>query len=422
MKKLAIITSHPIQYNAPLFQLLAERNKIQIKVFYTWSQAIDQVEDLNFGKTIKWDVPLLDGYDFQVVKNISKTPGSHHRKGIINPSLLSDIKKWQPNSVLVYGWNFVSHFQVMKYFKGKIPVLFRGDSTLMDETGGVKTIIRRFYLNWVYKHVDNALYVGTNNKKYFIKHGLSEKQLIFAPHSIDNQRFSDNTEKKYEQKAIIWLRELGYNNDDIIILFAGKFEKKKNPEILINAINQIPNLRLLSNYTAAKQITKTPNPQIPKSPDPQIPKSPNHQIIKLLMVGNGVLEEKLKNLAKDNPNIKFLPFQNQSQMPLLYRVADVYCLPSKGPGETWGLAVNEAMACCRPVIISDKVGCAVDLIKEGHNGWIFKHDDIKNLVDKIQKAASDKENLKSMGNNAEKFIAKWSFEKIAEAIETLLHH
>ncbi len=390
MKKLAIITSHPIQYNAPLFKLLAERNKVKIKAFYTWSQAIDNVEDHNFGKTIKWDIPLLDGYDYQVVENISKTPGSNNSKGIINPNLISEIKKWQPDYVLVYGWNFVSHFQVIKYFKGNIPILFRGDSTLLDETGGIKTIIRRLYLKWVYKHIDYALYVGTNNKNYFLKHRLLEKQLIFAPHAIDNQRFSDDTENKYELKAIEWRRDLGYKDNDIVILFAGKFEPKKNPEILIKAVNQIT-------------------------------KSPNHQIIKLLIVGNGVLEEKLKNIAKNNSNIKFIPFQNQTKMPVLYRAADVYCLPSKGPGETWGLAVNEAMACARPVIVSNKVGCAVDLIKEGHNGWIFKHDDIKDLVNKIQKAVNDKENLKCMGINAENFIANWSFEKIAEAIENLVH-
>jgi glycosyltransferase involved in cell wall biosynthesis len=417
MKKLAIITSHPIQYNAPLFKLLASRGKIKIKVFYTWSQAIDKVEDPGFRRIVKWDIPLLDGYDYQVVENTSKTPGTHHRKGIINPGLICEIQKWQPDAVLVYGWNFVSHFQVMKYFKGNIPVLFRGDSTLLDESNNITTIVRRLYLKRVYKHIDYALYVGTNNKKYFQKHGLLKNQLVFAPHAIDNDRFSDSSEKRYNitqepidflkldrkyrmrsehtascnknrlaYKALEWRRELGYTDTDIVVLFAGKFEPKKNPEILIEAVNQIT-------------------------------KSPNRQITKLLMVGNGILEDKLKAMSKDNNNIKFMPFQNQTKMPILYRVCDIYCLPSVG--ETWGLAVNEAMASGRPVLVSDKVGCAIDLVKGNSTGWIFKHDDIDDLVNKLEKLASSKDHLMQMGKNAQEFIEACSFEEVYKAIENL---
>jgi glycosyltransferase involved in cell wall biosynthesis len=420
LKKLAIITSHPIQYNAPLFRLLASRNKIKIKVFYTWSQAIDKAEDRGFGRTIKWDIPLLDGYDYQVVKNISKTPGTHHRKGIINPSLICEIQKWQPNAMLVYGWNFVSHFQVMKYFKGKIPVLFRGDSTLLDESKSIKTIVRSLYLKHVYKHIDYALYVGTNNKKYFQKNGLTKKQLIFTPHAIDNDRFSDSSERQYNVtresidsskldgkyktqsenmascskdrlacKAMEWRRELGYTDADIVVLFAGKFEPKKNPEMLVEAVNQIT-------------------------------KSPNRQITKLLMVGNGILEGKLKAMSKDNERIKFLPFQNQTKMPTLYRVCDIYCLPSRGPEETWGLAVNEAMASGRSVLLSDKVGCGIDLVKTDFNGWMFRHDNIHNLKNKLEELITSKEHLIQMGKDAEEFIKKWSFERICKAIESLM--
>ncbi|MGN6533252.1 MAG: glycosyltransferase family 1 protein, partial [Ginsengibacter sp.] len=84
--RLAIITTHPIQYNAPLFSLLAKRNTINIKVFYTWGEKVLQDKfDPGFGKNINWDIPLLEGYDFQFVSNISADPGSHHFGGIDNP-------------------------------------------------------------------------------------------------------------------------------------------------------------------------------------------------------------------------------------------------------------------------------------------------------------------------------------------------
>ena len=105
--------------------------------------------------------------------------------------------------------------------------------------------------------------------------------------------------------------------------------------------------------------------------------------IHLILVGNGILESQLKTLAKGKPYIHFLPFQNQSIMPLVYRLGSIFCLPSQGPGETWGLALNEALACKRKIIASNKVGGAIDLIKEGINGSIFKSNNKDSLKSAI---------------------------------------
>ena len=177
--RLAIVSTHPIQYNAPWFALLSKSTGIQVKVFYTWGQLESELKyDPGFGKAVQWDIPLLEGYQYSFIKNIAADPGSHHRKGIINPSLNREIVKWQADAVLVFGWNFVSHFRCISYFHKKIPVLFRGDSTLLDERSGIKTFIRRNVLKWVYSKIDFAFYVGTNNKKYFLAHGLKDRKSV----------------------------------------------------------------------------------------------------------------------------------------------------------------------------------------------------------------------------------------------------
>ncbi|WMI68445.1 glycosyltransferase family 4 protein [Mangrovimonas sp. YM274] len=383
MKKLAIVVSHPIQYYAPWFKLLAERQNIKLKVFYTWSQAAEDVEDKTFGKTIKWDIPLLEGYDYEFVENSSKDPGTHHKNGIICPELIAKVSAWHPDAILVFGWYLKSHFKVMKHFKGKIPVWFRGDSTLLDEISGVKTILRRFYLTWVYKHIDKAFYVGAENKRYFKAHGVKEYQLVFAPHAIDNSRFADSEIIQYEIQALEWRKELGFSEDDIVILFAGKFEAKKQPDFLLKAFQKA-------------------------NKDREIP-------LKFVLVGHGPLENKLKDLAENDRNITVLPFQNQSKMPILYRLGDVICLPSKGPGETWGLAVNEAMASRRPVIVSSKVGCASDLVRENVNGFVFDYNNHLAL-EKIL-TGLNKHELQILGNKAKQDIKAWNFETIVGAIE-----
>lgn len=374
MKKLAIIITHPIQYYSPLFKLLSERNKIYIKVFYTWEQSQEKVYDEKFGKEIKWDIPLLDGYDYTFVKNISKNPSSGSFKGVINPTLNTEIEKWKADAILVFGWNHHSHFKSMRYFNEKIPVYFRGDSTLIDEVPGYRTILRRIWLKFVYRYVDFAFYVGQNNKNYFQKHGLKEKQLIFAPHAIDNERFYSKSEENVK-KAEKWRLELGINQNDTVFLFVGKFEKKKNPLLLIEVAKYFPQY-------------------------------------KFLFVGNGEFENDMKQKA--GKNVLFLPFQNQTLMPVVYRLGDVYVLPSQGPGETWGLAVNEAMACGKAILVSNRVGCAVDLGKNNENGFIFKSNNIEDLKEKITHFEN---NYSNFGKKSLEKIKKWSLKKIAKAIE-----
>lgn len=381
MKRLAIVVTHPIQYYAPVFGLLTQRGKVKVKVFYTWGNQSQTQFDPGFDKNVSWDIPLLDGYEYTFVKNTSSNPGSHHFWGIINPQLKKEILDWAPDALLIYGWSYYSHLQLILKLGKHLPVLFRGDSHLLDHQPSWKKGMKKVLLKFIYSYISKVLYVGINNKAYFQYYGIKESQLIYAPHAVDNQRFSEN-DLLYNEQAQNWRLNLGINPNDIVVLFAGKLEPKKSPDLLLKAVQEY-------NETTTTSI-------------------------KLIFVGNGVLETELKELAERDTNIFFINFQNQSQMPIVYRMGDLFCLPSRGPGETWGLAVNEAMACGRPVIVSDQVGCAVDLVVSGETGYILKSGDVvdlKNILDKI-----NKEELKEMGAAASKLIKSWSFEKQIEAL------
>lgn len=382
MKKLAIITSHPIQYNAPLFRLLTERGKIGVKVFYTWGQTEQGfVYDPDFKKEFRWDIPLLDGYEKEFVENISANPGAGHFSGIKNRDLIQRIDRYDPAALLVFGWSFQSHLQVLRHYAGKKKILFRGDSTLLDEQKGlsVKKILRRLFLKWVYRHVDVAIYTGTANKAYYLKHGLGEEQLVYAAHAIDNGRFRDS-DGSYEERAKLWRKELGIASDEFVFLFAGKLEAKKDPGLLIEAFSALP-----------------------------------ESTIRLIIVGNGELEEKLKQQAEGDKRIIFLDFQNQLQMPVVYRLGNLFVLPSKGPGETWGLAVNEAMACSRTVLVSDRCGCAADLVQG--NGFVFEAGNKAALQAALLFFAKHPDESAAMSRKASNFIDQFSHAAIAAVVE-----
>ncbi len=79
--RLAIVSTHPIQYNVPVFQALAADKRLELRVLYGWCGA-SQIADPGFGQPIQWDIPLLEGYDFELVPNVAPDPGSHHFRGI----------------------------------------------------------------------------------------------------------------------------------------------------------------------------------------------------------------------------------------------------------------------------------------------------------------------------------------------------
>jgi len=379
--RLAIITTHPIQYYAPVFKLLHERRRVDIKVFYTWGEAAINKYDPDFRKKITWDIPLLENYPYEWVKNTAADPGSHHFKGIINPGLIKQIIDYKPDAILFIGWAYHSHLKAMRYFKNKVPVFFRGDSTLLDEKPTLRSFLKTLFLKWIYGYVDHAFYNGTNNKAYFKKYGLKDNQLTFAPHAVDNERFKISRETEAKELRT----RLGLNDEDTLILFAGKFAQKKDPQILLDAVLKI-----------------------------------NKPNIHLLFTGNGPLEAALKSRAQHSPNIHFIGFQNQTYMPVVYQACNLFCLPSKGPGESWGLAVNEAMACGKAILVSDKCGCAIDLVINNKNGAIFKSESIDDLIAHLSHLTKTKNTLTEFGKRSAAAIENWDFLTIDETIEHTL--
>lgn len=378
MKRIAIICTHPVQYYVPFFKLLNDSTEVILKVFYTWGEGCIKKYDPGFGKFIEWDIPLLEGYDHEMIANQAREPGSHHFWGIRNRDLIRHVGLFSPDIIWVYGWAYYSHLELMRYYKGKIPIWFRGDSTLRDEQG-LKNILRRSILKWVYLHADKAFFAGSENKKYFLRHGLKEQQLVFFPHATDNSRFGTC----YKEAAMELRKTLHVGPHEILVLFAGKLESKKDPLLL---------LEVFASLTGVK--------------------------VHLLFAGNGPLESLLKQKASGSGNIHFRDFINQRSIPAYYQAADLFCLPSKGPGESWGLAVNEAMACGKAVLVSRAAGCSADLVNEGYNGYTFQPGDGADLACKLSHLLhKSRIELEIMGKFSAKLIHHFSFEAQLRAVE-----
>jgi glycosyltransferase involved in cell wall biosynthesis len=339
-RRIAFVVSHPIQYLAPLYWRLAGRDDTEVKVFFTWHAGERAVDDRGFGRPIAWDIPLTEGYDFELVANVASDPGPHKFLGLRNPMLLDRVMSWRPDVVHINGWAWLSHLQLLLALKKRgVRTLFFGDSHLLDgNTNGPRWWIKSAALRRVFSWPTACLFAGSANRAYFETFGVPPQRLYPCPHAIDVSRFAEPAAQR-EEEAARWRSGLGIAADRKVLLYAGKFEPKKRPTELMRAFVQLPDPSLV-----------------------------------LVMVGSGELQGEIDAIAAGDPaRIRILPFQNQSRMPVVYRLGDIFVLPS-GFGESWGLAVNEALACGRPVIVSDRVGCAADTV-DASCGRIFRSND-----------------------------------------------
>jgi glycosyltransferase involved in cell wall biosynthesis len=388
MNRLAIVTTHPIQYYAPWFAHLARHGRFTTKIFYLWNFGVTQQEDPGFKKTIAWDIPLLEGYDHAFVPNTAKAPGTHHFRGMVNPGLHQALAEYAPQAILLMGYNYYSMVKlVLSYRRQGAKVLMRGDSHRLVPRPGVKAALNRWLLARLFGRLDGGLFVGQANRRYFLEHGVPEQRLFFAPHAVDNARFIAAAPQA-ETAGRAWRAELGIPAEHRVVLFCGKFEPKKRP------------LDLIAAFKAAHPAQAT-----------------------LLLVGDGLQRPEMTAAIGSHPHIRLAPFQNQTLMPRTLAAGDLVVLPSFGPEETWGLIINEAQCLRKPVIVSSHVGCAEDLVVPGETGLIFRAGDVAALQERLGEALQEPARLKAWGERGFQRVGNYSYQQttqgLVEALQTL---
>jgi glycosyltransferase involved in cell wall biosynthesis len=384
MRRLAVITTHPIQYYAPWFRHLARCSGLDLRVFYLWDFGVAERTDPGFAQVVKWDVPLLDGYEWEMVPNRSRHPGTHHFRGIDNPDLEGRLRAWRPHASLCMGYNFKTFCRLLLTSSDRRGVLLlRGDSHRLKPRMGPAAWLKRRVITWLFRRFSGFLYVGSANREYFRLHGAKEDRLFFSPHAVDNERFT-SAKPVAAVDAAAWKRALGIAQDRLVVLFVGKLEETKRPQDLLAA------------FVAAK----LPNAV-------------------LLFVGAGPLEQSLRQSALAYSNVFFAGFQNQTLMPRTYAAGNLLVLPSAG--ETWGLCVNEAMCLGLPTIVSSHVGCGPDLVLPGKTGWIFEAGRVDALSALLRKIFAAPLVMEEAGRAASAHIQSYSFEQASAGVEAAMN-
>ena len=381
--KIAVIATHPIQYQAPWFRALAERPEIDLDVFYCHRATPQEQATAGFSVEFDWDVSLLDGYRHRFLRNVARRPSLNGFSGLDTPEISDIVKAEHFDAVIVNGWNYKSAWQAMRAcWRTKTPVMLRSDSHLHTERSLPKKVAKLLLYRWFIPKVDACCAVGAWSRDYFLHYGARPDRVFVVPHVVDVDFFRKKAERLHSRQPAL-RREWQLDEAATVFLFAGKFIEKKRPMDFVRAI-----------AGANKNGTR----------------------IMGLMVGDGPLRQACEDEVKrSNAPIRFAGFLNQSKMPNAYAAADALVLPSDG-GETWGLVVNEAMASGKPCLVSDRVGCGPDLVVPGETGEVFALGDIVALSALLSSHAERRIALKEMGAKAEQKASRYSLGAAVDAV------
>jgi glycosyltransferase involved in cell wall biosynthesis len=368
--KLAVIASHPVQYQAPLFRELSGR--VEIMVLYAYLPEA-RVQGEGFGVDFQWDVPVLGGYPHEVVAQAMAGRATPAGLAAAFGGFLSRLRAFSPDAILSTGWHHPSMFAgIAAAVVSGCPRLLRCEANLLRPRSAGARIFHLAMLS----HYRAVLPIGAANRRYYRAFGVGDRRMFDSPYFIENQRFA--AASAGADRSALRAR-WGIPADAFCFLFSGKLVEKKHPEAVVGAMAGLPGAHLL-------------------------------------IAGSGELEDRVRASALAcGVGCSFAGFLNQSEIPLAYAAADCLVLPSDA-GETWGLVVNEAMACGIPAIVSDRVGCREDLIVEGETGFSFPFGDTAVLAEKMRVVASVPVLAGRMGANARELVARYSAANAADGV------
>jgi glycosyltransferase involved in cell wall biosynthesis len=383
--RILAIASHPVQYMSPIFRRLAARPDIDLHVAYCSLHGAESAHDPEFGTAFRWDIPLLDGYSWTHVRN--RGSGAESFLGLCNPGLWKIVREGNFDAALCFtGYRCATFwFAWLAAMSSRTAFLFGTDSTTLAPRDGRswKTVLKRLIWPRLFRLADQVIVPSSDSRDLMLSLGVPVDHVTLTPYSVDNDWWIQQA-ASVDRNAI--RASWGASASDLVILFCAKLQPWKRPLDLIRAFAKasLPNAILV-------------------------------------YAGEGPLRPQVESEATSLgivSRVRFLGFVNQSQLPAVFSSADLMVLPSEY--EPFGVVVNEAMCCGCPVIASDHVGAAHDLIAPVCAEFIYPGGNIYALASILKSAAADRARLKALAHEYNSHIRSWSPEKnISATIEAI---
>jgi glycosyltransferase involved in cell wall biosynthesis len=340
--RLAILASHPVQYQAPLFRRLAKEPALDLLVIYGDDYGVRPRASAWGVSDFTWSGAITEGYPHVFLDNFAPKPDPSSFAGKLNPGLFGELRRFRPDAVLIVGYASLYHLQGVLWsaLSGYRMIYFSDASRLPAKTARGRA--RGLFLSRIlFPRFDAVLAIGDKSRQLYRACGVPEAKIFRFPYAVDNDHFRALAREARPRREAL-RRRYGIPEGALSVAYVGRLSAEKNLAELIRGVAGAPGQCLL-------------------------------------FVGTGPQQAELERLAAEllPGRHAFAGFLNYDQLGDGYAAADVCALTSRF--EAWGLVCNEAMAFGLPIVVSDQVGAAPDLVVPGETGHVYPVGDVAAL-------------------------------------------
>jgi glycosyltransferase involved in cell wall biosynthesis len=374
-RRLVILTEIISPYRIPLFNALAQHEEVDLHVIFL----ADTDPTLREWHVYKNEIR----FSYEVLPSWRKRFGRYN--WLLNHGVGLALSRSAPEVILCGGYNYVASWRSLLWARvHKVPFFLWSESNAGDLRRGhvpvelLKNAFLRRCSGFVVPGQPAREYLGTQKN-------IPEDAIFTAPNAVDNDLFAAS--------AVVARRDAAGHRKSLglperYFLFVGRLVREKGV------------FELISAYATLDESLR--------------------RHVGLVLVGDGVCRGRLEEEAASiSPGmIRFAGFAQREQLTTYYALAEILVLPTYA--DTWGLVVNEAMACGLPVILSRAAGCATDLLKENWNGLLVPPRDVASLASAMRNLADQPELCVTMGANSAQHILHYSPKEWSRGIARLV--
>ena len=323
-------------------------------------------------------------------------------KAELRRAFSSALEQTKPDVLAVNGWNnFGSVIAANCCVRRGIPMVVMSESSHQDEPRNWWKEVIKGRIIGLYSA---ALVGGRRHVEYLVELGMPVDRIFTGYDVVDNNYFCERARQirnshlcqGYGGQAASEIRNV-YGLPENYFLASARFIEKKN----------LP--RLISAYAEYRQRSEVRNPTSDISD--------NKETWDLVLLGDGPLKTDLCRLISDlrlHDHVHLAGFKPYNELPVYYASANAFIHASTA--EQWGLVVNEAIASGLPVIVSNRCGCAPELVNG--NGFTFDPTNEHELADRLFEMASlSDQERQGLGENSYRIAPNFAPECFGEGLE-----
>lgn len=291
------------------------------------------------------------------------------------PGVVPAVIKARADIVLVAGWGEPSCLAAAMTARARgIPYMVASESHSKHSRGALARAARATVFRPMLNGAAAALPTGSLARSYLMELGVPPQKIFIRPNACDVDAIEAATDSVRGSEECTRMRERLSPEGRPLVLFVGRLLHTKGVDLLLDACARL--------HGEGMELA-------------------------LALAGDGperpALERRTVELGLTS--VHFLGAVPPGRVPLLYAAADCFCLPSRE--EPWGVVVNEAMSAGLPVVVSDAVGAAPDLVEPGHNGDCFATEDPASLAAALRRTLAG--DLKQAGIQARARVGRWDY-------------